>query len=131
MAKNTLFGFVRLAPASDQERKYYERFRLHLGHSVDPTRDLDLLVEELKEWTRKWEAMNIIFRIYVSTYPSPGTIYERELHVSCSQDESGKNVLHLKEGPRFMETRPGNTFPTWLGLFLGARIPIIAEIISK
>ena len=47
MAKNTLYGIVELAhePFGNLRSLPNDTFRLHLGHGVDPVKDLCLLKE--------------------------------------------------------------------------------------
>ena len=132
MAKNTLYGIVMLVqepePFGNLRSLPNDTFRLHLGHGVDPVKDLCLLKEStvrVKDsvFDVASEVDNIHLRIHIGNYASAGMFYEREFHVSRDKNYKDQDVLHLKEGPRFFETHAGDTFPHWLGLFLGTTIP--------
>lgn len=127
MAKNTLYGFVESNGSATPD----STFRLHLGRGVDPVRDLHLLVAVGSEQTWDVKQSSLTLRLYIRTYPSGGSFYERELYVSWDKDAKDRAVLHLKEGPRFFETTADDTFPLWLGLFLGVRIPGTAEKLQR
>lgn len=129
MAKNTLYGVVELVsePFNNLGFLPNDTFRLHLGHGLDPVKDLCLLKEsDVRSKDRVFdvtsEVGSIHLRIHIGNYASAGMFYERELHVSRDKNYKDQEVLHLKEGPRFFETNAGETFPHWLGLFLGAKI---------
>ena len=130
MAKNTLYGIVELIhrPFDNLGSLPNHTFRLHLGHGVDPVKDLYLLTEidicvRDRVFDVRSEVGNIHLRIHIGNYASAGMFYERELHVSWGKTYKDQDVLHLKEGPRFFETNARDTFPHLLGLFLGSKIP--------
>ncbi len=130
MAKNTLYGIVELVqePYGNLRSLPNDTFRLHLGHGVDPVKDLCLLKEtNIRVKDRVFDVASEVgkvhLRVHIGNYASAGMFYERELHVSWDKNYKDQDVLHLKEGPRFFETHAGDTFPHWLGLFLETKIP--------
>lgn len=106
MASKTLYGIVQ---PLDGEGGIV--FRLHLSAEVAQTR-IALLSDQRDYRTDD-------SHLILQSFPILGLVHERELYLSTTRNEKGTPVLHLKEGPRFLElANDPETFQYWLVVFL-------------
>ncbi len=124
----TLLGIIELGKGSDRKSLPDSTFRLHLGGSAHVE---DAFPDGFRTPRELVLTNNTAVTVHLALYPSAGLIYERELHISKAKDCKGSDVLHLKEGTRFLETPCGKTFVYMLGKFLGQKIPGLAELIAR
>ncbi len=123
---NTVFGMIEYGKGSDRAARPSFTFRLHIAHGIN---EADILPDGFPKEVVLRDAGTV--KIHFWPYPSHGLIYEREFHVSKAKGSKGQDVLHLKEGSRFVEVGGYNLFLRVLGCFLTDNITGLAELVAR
>ena len=120
----TYFGIIDKGTIGNSRALPNSTFRLHIAGNL--SWEAIFPVNFPKELTLRGNNEVVL---YLQPFPSPGTIYERELHASRAKSHHGNAVIHLKEGPRFTEIELKTSVPGLIFLltdFLGQSIPELA-----
>lgn len=123
MANRTVYG--RIIKISEKDVHFTQlsnaSFRLHIASDIS---DADIRIGLPMGASERFDG-RFNYTMLLTARPSTGIMYERQLHVGKDTDHEGREVAHLKEGVRFMETwKVGiELFLDELTSFLCANIP--------
>ena len=130
MATKTLYGIVSIKGDDESYGSLSNStFRLHVAGCVDDVQDAYRHLLGAFGWV-DMRSDDVVIKL--EDYPSAGLIYERELHVCKTSDRKKQDVLHLKEGTRFLECTCDHSFILMLiDFFLRGGILELIETIKS
>ena len=116
MANQTLYGYLELNRAPETYQSI--QFRLHLGAGVK-VEDLGMENRGIASDPALAYSCPTGWSLSILGTPTSLVIYERELHVSITRArDKDFEMVHFKEGSRYMMARKSTDFPSHLKHFL-------------